>query len=516
VALTVSPIKNSLGEITGASVIARDISQRKRTEEHILSLNRRLEQKAAEAEAANRAKSTFLSTMSHEIRTPMNAILGYAQLMARDGSLGSEAKANLKIIGRSGEHLLTLINEILDMSKIEAGRVELHPVTFNLSRLLDDLAAMFRLRAEAKALHFELLTHEESAHYIVADEGKTRQVLINLLGNAVKFTQVGRIALQVSLEPRETGQLWLSASIGDSGPGIPEAEQTRLFEPFYQPRRDLNIQEGTGLGLAISRKYARLMGGDITVTSVRGQGSTFRFEIPIGRGDKGVTKTRTLSGRVTGIRAGQEAPRILVVDDHPENRSWLITLLVAVGFRAREAVNGEAALQAWEEWQPRLILMDVHMPVMDGLEATRRIKSSAEGKSTVVIAVTASAMHEDRRAAENSGADDFLAKPCGEDDLLEKIASHLQIAYEYEQTSVGALPAAGDGALTADRLRRFPPEFVEQLRHATLSGNRRLLDKLILGTGYSTDAKAARALQELVGRYDYDALTQLLEGVCQP
>ena len=205
-----------------------------------------------------------------------------------------------------------------------------------------------------------------------------------------------------------------------------------------------------------------------------------------------------------------------MVDDHPENRSWLITLLVAVGFRAREAVNGEAALQAWEEWQPRLILMDVHMPVMDGLEATRRIKSSAEGKSTVVIAVTASAMHEDRRAAENSGADDFLAKPCGEDDLLEKIASHLQIAYEYEQTSVGALPAAGDGALTADRLRRFPPEFVEQLRHATLSGNRRLLDKLILGTGYSTDAKAARALQELVGRYDYDALTQLLEGVCQP
>ena len=515
VALTISPIKNAQGVVTAASAIARDISQRKRSEEHILSLNRRLEQTAAAAEAANRAKSTFLSTMSHEIRTPMNAILGYAQLMERDCSLSPEAKANLKIIGRSGEHLLALINDILDMAKIEAGRVELHPVTFNLSGLVDDLGAMFRLRARAKAIEFELVTEGESVPYVVADEGKTRQVLINLLGNAVKFTQFGRIALQVRLGSRESGQLWLSASIGDSGPGMTEAEQAHLFEPFCQPMHDLNIQQGTGLGLAISRKYARLMGGDITVSSVSGQGSTFRFEIPIGRGDAGVTRKRTLSGRVMGIRTSQEAPGILVVDDHPENRSWLVKLLTAVGFRVREADNGEAAIQVWEAWRPQLTLMDIHMPVMDGLEATRRIKASPNANSTVVIALTASAMQDDRRAVEMSGADDFLAKPCGEDALLEKIASHLHITYEYEQNQSAGHHPAGAEALTAERLRQFPLAFVEQLRHATLSGNKGILDKLISGISDSADPDAAQALQELVDRYDYDALNQLLEDACQ-
>jgi signal transduction histidine kinase len=174
--------------------------------------------------------------MSHEIRTPMNAILGYAQLMLRDPRLGTEAKVNLKIIGRSGEHLLALINDVLDMSKIEAGRTELSPVTFNLSRLLDDLAAMFRLRAGAKALRFEMLVDGEAVPYVVADEGKIRQVLINLLGNAVKFTQLGQIKLHVALEPREANQLWLSACVEDTGLGITDEEQRKLFEPFSQIR----------------------------------------------------------------------------------------------------------------------------------------------------------------------------------------------------------------------------------------------------------------------------------------
>ena len=193
------------------------------------------------------------------------------------------------------------------MSKIEAGRTELNPVTFNLPRLLDDLAAMFRLRAEAKALRFEMLVDGESVPYVVADEGKIRQVLINLLGNAIKFTERGQIKLHVTLEQRSADRLWLSARVEDTGPGISEEEQEKLFEPFSQTRRGLNSQEGTGLGLAISRKYARLMGGDITVTSSPGTGSIFRFEIPIERGDAGVAVRRSASRRVIGIRAGTDS-----------------------------------------------------------------------------------------------------------------------------------------------------------------------------------------------------------------
>ncbi|HEX3745341.1 MAG TPA: PAS domain S-box protein [Bryobacteraceae bacterium] len=510
VALTVSPIRNLAGEVMAASAIARDISQRKKTEQEILKLNGRLEQTAAKAEAANLAKSTFLSTMSHEIRTPMNAILGYAQLMERDSSLGPEAKANLKIIGRSGEHLLALINDVLDMSKIEAGRVELHPLTFHLGRLLNDLAAMFRLRAEAKGLQFELVTGGEQTPYVVADEGKTRQILINLLGNAVKFTRSGKIVLRVELESRE-GKLWMAAAIADSGPGMTEEEQSRLFEPFCQPTRDLNTQQGTGLGLAISRKYARLMGGDIAVASTAGEGSTFLLEVPVGRGDGAVANRQVATGRVVRVHGEPEFWRILVVDDRPENRGWLVKLLASVGFSVREAGNGASGIQVWEEWRPQLILMDVHMPVMDGLEATRRIKASAQAGETVVIALTASAMQEDRTSVRQSGADDFLAKPCGEEELLEKIAVHLHVAYEYAPTAAEEQPAT----LSAESLREFPAAMVQQMRDATLSGNRRMLNRLIGEMRRSEDAGPAQALQELVDRCEYDALMELLEAGCQ-
>jgi len=401
------------------------------------------------------------------------------------------------------------------MSKIEAGRIELNPVTFNLSRLLNDLAAMFRLRAEAKALRFEMSVDGESVPYVVADEGRVRQVLINLLGNAVKFTRLGQISLHVTLEQRNADQLWLSALVEDTGSGMTDEAQKKLFEPFSQTKGGLNTQEGTGLGLAISRKYARLMGGDVTVTSTPGAGSVFRFEIPIGRGDTGVAVKRSAPRRVIAIRTGQEAPKILVVDDHAENRDWLMKLLTSVGFSVRGADNGEAAIRSWEEWNPRLILMDVHMPIMDGLEATRRIKANPRGKETIIVALTASAMEDDRRTVAQSGADDFIAKPCSEDQLLETVRTLLNVAYDYEEMSgAEGQPLAGLAALSADGLGKLPRELIEELRNATLSGNKRLLDKLILKVSETEEAGFARSLQALADKYEYDALTQLLEESC--
>jgi len=479
--------------------------------------NGQLAQAKGEADAANRAKSAFLSAMSHEIRTPMNAILGYAQLMLRDPSMGTDAKANLAIIGRSGEHLLALINDVLDMSKIEAGRAELNPATFNLSLLLNDLTAMFRLRAESKALEFKMSVQGEIVPYVLADEGKIRQVLINLVGNAIKFTERGHVHLQVNLARRQLNRLWLSANVEDTASGLTDEEQGELFRAFSRITQGRSGKEGTGLGLAISREHARLMGGDITVTSTVGQGSIFRFEIPVEPGDETAAAKRPATRRVIGIRAGAEVPRILVVDDHFENRDWLTKLLTFVGFSVQSAADGEAALRNWEEWNPRLILMDVQMPGMDGLEATRRIKADPRGKDTAIIALTASVLDEDRQRVLESGADDFLAKPCREGELFEKMRTLLNISYDYLEIGEPNGEALRDvQALSAEKLSQLPRELIDELRAATANGSKKSLDMLILKVRETEDAASAAGLQELADKYEYDALTRLFEKACLP
>jgi CheY-like chemotaxis protein len=269
------------------------------------------------------------------------------------------------------------------------------------------------------------------------------------------------------------------------------------------------------LGLAISRECARLMGGDITFTSKPGSGSVFRFEIPIARGDAGMAIKRSASRRVIGVLSGTNAPRILVVDDQIENRGWLMKLLTSIGFSVSEADNGEAAIRNWEQWNPGLILMDMHMPVMDGLEATRRIKADPRGKETVIAVLTASAMDDDRRAVSQSGADGFLTKPCREDELFEKMRALLNITYDYEEMSgAEGQPFIGVAALSAEKLGQLPRELIDKLLNATLNGNKKLLDQLILKVRETKDAEFAQALQELADKYEYDALTRWLEEAC--
>jgi PAS domain S-box-containing protein len=317
--ISLSPLETDEGILAVSAV--RDITERKR-------LHRQLEVAAAEAEAASRAKTMFLSTVSHEIRTPMNAILGCAQLMSRDLELGSNAKANLKIIRNSGEHLISIITDILDMSKIEAGRTDLNPGPFNFLRLVENIASMFRFAAHAKGLQLEVVIDGDPVAYLVGDESKIRQVLINLLGNALKFTTRGQIKLCITLQRRNANQLWLSARVEDTGPGITEEQQGKLFQPFSQIKRGLATQEGTGLGLAIGRSYARLMGGDITVTSTLGEGSIFCFEIPIEPGDcvAGVTQG------VPGERMGLSSESLLAVDDQP---GYALPVVVSPGQLAK-------------------------------------------------------------------------------------------------------------------------------------------------------------------------------------
>jgi signal transduction histidine kinase/ligand-binding sensor domain-containing protein/ActR/RegA family two-component response regulator len=465
------------------------------------------------AEAANRAKSVFLANMSHEIRTPLNAVLGYSQLMLRDPAVNRGARDSLNIINRSGEHLLTLINDILDMSKIEAGRVTVTPAVFDLFELLSDLEMMFRLRADARDLTFQVLVESPCETCIEADKGKLRQVLVNILGNAIKFTETGSVTLRISMKRRADESLRMFFAVEDTGPGIAPEEQRELFRPFAQSESGRRNKGGTGLGLAISRELVRLMGGDIMLKSEPGNGSTFCFEIPIRSGAGGTIPPETDRRRVIGLRPGTEAPRVLVVDDEPNNRGWLTSLLTTVGFAVREAENGEAGIRLWQDWRPRLILMDMRMPVMDGMEATRGIRALPGGRETVIFALTAGALEENRQAAMDSGVDDFVSKPFSADELLLKTQRYLSLEFHFEEGSPPGREWRRAGQATeTDVCRNLPTDLIAQLQHAVANGEKDLIDDLIERAA-ERDGMAARILRQLADDYEYDALTHLLEEV---
>ncbi|WP_017652796.1 PAS domain S-box protein [Fortiea contorta] len=495
-----------------------------------------LQAAAIAADAANRAKSEFLANMSHELRTPLNAILGFTQVMSHENSLSSEHQQNLAIINRAGEHLLNLINDILEMSKIEAGRTTLNVNSFDLFRLLASLEEMLRFRAASKNLDLIFAYDSELPQFIQTDESKLLQVLLNLLGNAIKFTQVGSVTLRVSqdrekwetphlheVEMRGDGEkktLHLYFEVIDTGLGIAPQELDLLFEAFGQTDSGRKSQQGTGLGLAISRKYVQLMGGDITATSNLTEGSRFAFHIQISLASASEITSHQHQGHVIGLVPNQGEYRILVVDDARDSRILVVKLLTSVGFAVREATNGEEAIAQWLEWQPHLIFMDMRMPVMDGYEATRIIKTTEieYQKHPIIIALTANAFEEQREAMIKAGCDYLINKPFREEFLLEKISEYLGVRYLYQEDnyqSANSKQKTTEQVLTSTDLSSFlslmSPEWIRQVYHAAAQCS----DDLILELVPQIPAENTLLIQHIIDlahNFQFEKIMEIVEA----
>jgi two-component system sensor histidine kinase/response regulator len=499
-AASASPISDSRGDIVGFRGTVRDITAMKEAKDA--------------AEAANRSKSVFLANMSHEIRTPMNAILGFAQLMQRDNSLTPQLREHLGIINRSGEHLLATINDILEMSKIEAGRTVFAPTTFDLHALIYDLERMFRLRTDGKNLRFLVEKVGHIPQWIKTDEGKLRQVLINLLGNAVKFTDEGGIVLRICGKVENADTVDIQFEVEDTGPGMAEEEIDHLFQAFEQTRSGIK-SGGTGLGLALSQGFVKIMGGTISFSSTLSKGSIFRFNIPVQEDRKENATKKEEKQRVLCLKPGQNEIRILIADDRETNRKLLLRLLAAVGFATNQAVNGKEAISMVSNWKPHLVLMDMAMPIIDGYEATRIIKASPGIKDTVIIAVTASAFEEDKRRILGAGADGYLSKPFKDAELFETIGQLTGAQYLYEETlktETGKISeTADDKVLMRKTVTALPPNLVNQMRAAVEIADLDLLNELTLQLA-ALQPLLAKQIQEMAGRYEYEALTELFSS----
>lgn len=414
------------GKVIGVIGTSEDITEK--LEDEI-----KLKKATEEAIAANLSKSTFLANMSHEIRTPMNAILGYSQLLQEDENLTKEQQNVLKTINKSGEHLLALINDILDMSKIEAGRITLTNDNFNFIEVLKEIEQLFKNKAASKNLDLMISTGLNVPKFIVADEFKIKQIIINLVGNAIKFTDRGYVNIMVNC----IGDKTMKISVKDSGKGIAKEEHETVFKPFEQAKIGGEVKGGTGLGLAISKKFAHLMGGDITIESEFERGATFNFTFNFSTGEKEIVVEEKKQRKVVSLAPEMKGVKVAVVDDRFENRDILYKKLNPLGFDIKMAENGLEAVELYENWKPDIVLMDVVMPVMNGVEATRIILEKANGHDVKVFVVSASALESEQQEVMKIGATVFIKKPVIFNDLIFELQEKAHIKFVYKDEIEG-------------------------------------------------------------------------------
>ncbi|MGR8933629.1 MAG: ABC transporter substrate-binding protein [Gammaproteobacteria bacterium] len=505
------PLRNERNDIIGVLGTYDDISRRKQAEADLDRYRRQLEELVAArtaeleaakeaAEAANRAKSVFLSNMSHELRTPLNAILGFAQIMARDPQLGERHKNDLRTINRAGRHLLALINDVLEISRIEAGHSGVQNAVFDLHATLAVVEDMIHIRAAAKNLPLVIEHCGELPRYVRGDAHRLRQVLLNLLGNAVKYTDAGRVALRLTPLANH-----VRFEVHDSGPGIAPEDRENIFRAFYQTTTGIVKGEGSGLGLAISREFVRLMGGELSVQSVVGQGSVFAFTLPLAVSEAALPSAET-NCRIAGLAAGQPPRRVLIAEDDADSRALLMRLLEVTGFEVRAAVNGQQAVEVFRCWQPHFIWMDMRMPEMDGYAATRQIRALPGGRTVKIVALTASAFYENREAILSAGCDEIVSKPLEEGRLFAVMGELLQLQYRYAEPEPAITPPAAELDLS---------ELSEEWREECLRAAEGLDTEAILALCVQIESSQpgqAQAIRQLLAGFRFDVLLAALAG----